>query len=322
MSMEDVLAARAIDYARFLISCAEPIKAFKVLESVAPVSSLEHPDVLAMKASLRKQVDQFFSDADYVRRYTVYDNGGVPNEPFSDTGLLSLFRAKATIELAGSKRPERYLSIGGGEGTVPLHVMNQNPKVQVTLSELLGVGGDVEKALSEKHPGRVLVTGRYDVPNNHPARGKAGSFDVIECLEVVEHVTNDLRFLKNIRAALAPGGMLLLSTPNSVDWIESKLTREFGDGNWYHHVRAYTARSLATVMRKAGLVPTIFYAEKCLYVMAFAGTTNEQAYVKHAAYEDGADLTTQLDHVVDAKLLARVAGREVEVLVYQGVLLA
>jgi len=320
-SVEDLLAEKAMDYARFLISCAEPIKAFKVLESVAPVASLHHPDVLAMKASLKKQVDQYFSDEDYIKRYTVYDNGGVPNEPFSDTNLLNLFRAKATIQLATSAKPKRYLSIGGGEGSVPLHVLNRNPQTTVVLSELLGVGGDVAKALRAKHPGKVLVTGRYDVPNHHDARARATNFDVVECLEVIEHVTNDLRFLKNIREAMNPEGFLLLSTPNSVDWIESKLVREFGDKNWYHHVRAYTARSLATVMRAAGFKPTILYADKCLYVMAQPAKTCAKPFQSEAVWEPGTDMGQHIDKCVNAQLVARLADREVQVLVFEGVLL-
>lgn len=320
-SVEDLLAEKAMDYARFLISCAEPIKALEVLDSVAPVASLHHPDVLAMKASLKKQVDQYFSDEAYIKRYTVYDNGGVSNEPFSDTNLLNLFRASATIALTSQIKPDRYLSIGGGEGTVPLHVLHKNPNTSVVLSELLGVGGSVAAALEQKHPGRVSVTGRYDVPEDHVAYGVDKDFDAVECLEVIEHVTDDLLFLKNIRKAMSPKGVLLLSTPNSVDWIESKLVRDFGDKNWYHHVRAYTARSLATVLRKAGFSPTIMLEQRCLFVIAVPHEACDNPYTETAVYENGSDLGQHIDKVVPANLMTNIAERSVQVLAYQGVLL-
>ena len=318
-TIKALLAARAVEYARTLISCGEPIKALKVLEEVAPVSALEHQEVQEMSKTLRKQVDQFFSDEDYVRRYTVYDNGGVPNEPFSDVGLLPLFRAQATIELAGQKKPARYLSIGGGEGTVPLHVLNNNPDTKATLSELLGVGGSVAAALEAKHPGRVSVTGRYDTPNR-PTEND-GSFDMVECLEVVEHVTDDLLFLQNIRESLVEGGLLVLSTPNSTDWVEQKLVSDFGPGNWYHHVRAYTPRSLATVLRKAGFKPTIVYTEKTLYVMARRDEPVSNPYVEQEDYVDSNYLDKQADKRVNCLMAARMLSKEVPVVVFEGVLL-
>jgi 2-polyprenyl-6-hydroxyphenyl methylase/3-demethylubiquinone-9 3-methyltransferase len=39
-------------------------------------------------------------------------------------------------------------------------------------------------------------------------------FDLITCLEVVEHVTDRSRFINNLFGLLRPGGLLLFSTPN------------------------------------------------------------------------------------------------------------
>ncbi len=39
-------------------------------------------------------------------------------------------------------------------------------------------------------------------------------FDLITCLEVIEHVADPGRFVADLAALLAPGGMLILSTPN------------------------------------------------------------------------------------------------------------
>jgi 2-polyprenyl-6-hydroxyphenyl methylase / 3-demethylubiquinone-9 3-methyltransferase len=39
-------------------------------------------------------------------------------------------------------------------------------------------------------------------------------FDLVTAMEVIEHVTDPAAFVANLRAALAPGGLLVLSTPN------------------------------------------------------------------------------------------------------------
>lgn len=41
-----------------------------------------------------------------------------------------------------------------------------------------------------------------------------GTFDLVTCLEVIEHVADKHAFLSELAAKLAPGGLMILSTPN------------------------------------------------------------------------------------------------------------
>jgi 2-polyprenyl-6-hydroxyphenyl methylase/3-demethylubiquinone-9 3-methyltransferase len=45
-----------------------------------------------------------------------------------------------------------------------------------------------------------------------------GQFDLITSLEVIEHVAEPQAFLSAIAKRLAPGGLLILSTPNATGW--------------------------------------------------------------------------------------------------------
>jgi len=45
-----------------------------------------------------------------------------------------------------------------------------------------------------------------------------GQFDLITCMEVIEHVADPEAFLKALARRLAPGGLLVLSTPNATGW--------------------------------------------------------------------------------------------------------
>ena len=46
----------------------------------------------------------------------------------------------------------------------------------------------------------------------------AGQFDLVTSMEVIEHVAEPGAFLKALAARLAPGGLLVLSTPNATGW--------------------------------------------------------------------------------------------------------
>lgn len=259
MTVRDLLVDATMNYARLLIQAAQPREAYRVLTEVAPVCALEHWDVRQLAAELEDKIDHAFDDEAYLRRYGAYANGGEPDRPFSDTNLMNLFRARATVHFAKQRQPKSYLSVGGGEGSVPRAIMEACPDAKLYYSELFEVGGAVAQALTDTFPGRVAVVGRFDL---EPPPSK--QYDLIECLEVVEHVVDDVQFLRNLRQSLTDDGVLLLSTPNSTDWFERSLL----NGEWYHHLTAYTPRSLAEKMLSVGLCPTIYYVEKCLYCVA------------------------------------------------------
>ncbi|HVF84072.1 MAG TPA: bifunctional 2-polyprenyl-6-hydroxyphenol methylase/3-demethylubiquinol 3-O-methyltransferase UbiG [Sphingomicrobium sp.] len=45
-----------------------------------------------------------------------------------------------------------------------------------------------------------------------------GRFDLVTALEVIEHVASPAAFLRSLADRLAPGGLLILSTPNRTGW--------------------------------------------------------------------------------------------------------
>ena len=45
-----------------------------------------------------------------------------------------------------------------------------------------------------------------------------GQFDLVTSMEVIEHVANPQSFIDSLAARLAPGGLLILSTPNKTAW--------------------------------------------------------------------------------------------------------
>lgn len=46
----------------------------------------------------------------------------------------------------------------------------------------------------------------------------AGKFDLVTCMEVIEHVADPAVFVQELAQRLAMGGLLILSTPNATGW--------------------------------------------------------------------------------------------------------
>jgi SAM-dependent methyltransferase len=91
-----------------------------------------------------------------------------------------------------------------------------------------------------------------------------GLFDTIVVLDVIEHLENDLAFLRATSALCAEGGRLLISVP-AFQALWSQHDETFG------HFRRYSARQLERVVRDAGLVPErITYTNSAVFPVAAA----------------------------------------------------
>ena len=80
----------------------------------------------------------------------------------------------------------------------------------------------------------------------------ARPFEIVTAFDVIEHVADPVAFLREVRAALEPGGVLFLSTPD----VESAGARLFG--RWWHfyypsHLSYFAPRTLAHAAARNGL---------------------------------------------------------------------
>ncbi len=66
---------------------------------------------------------------------------------------------------------------------------------------------------------------------------KNNTYDVVVSFQVIEHIKNDRKYLKEIHRVLKPGGKALITTPN----IKMSLSRN----PW--HIREYTAKGLKSM---------------------------------------------------------------------------
>lgn len=94
-----------------------------------------------------------------------------------------------------------------------------------------------------------------DVRHLGGRRDFLGRFDVVVCLENIEHVLDDDRLIRDIALCLKPGGRLLLTTPyyyyRPISVSDMGPFREVEDGG--HVRRGYTRQMLRELCDSAGL---------------------------------------------------------------------
>ncbi len=107
----------------------------------------------------------------------------------------------------------------------------------------------------------------------HDAPQVAGSIDVLTMFDVIEHVPDPLGDLRKASDLVAPGGLLVVSTPN-IDGLFPRISLRFAKtlDYWPHpeppyHLYQFSVITLAAMLQKAGfeLIETRHYAIDLAY---------------------------------------------------------
>lgn len=109
--------------------------------------------------------------------------------------------------------------------------------------------------------------GSRDLPQAIPYPD--GTFQFTICTEMLEHVLDSMHLLRELRRVTAPGGLVLVTTPNQAKLSHRLRLMFLGQSiyyplsesimyrltDWRPHLREYTMAELGTMVRDAGLVP-------------------------------------------------------------------
>src|ERR1700730_5803472 len=119
----------------------------------------------------------------------------------------------AKIAECARERPGRALEIGFGAGVYLRELATRYKEVVGTDLNL----GQIEHARARTADVVNLEVLIDDITDSHlPAH----SFDLVLCSEVLEHIRNTGRAITGIRRVLAPGGLLIVSTPQRHSLME------------------------------------------------------------------------------------------------------
>lgn len=133
----------------------------------------------------------------------------------------------------------RVLDVGAGNGAFMAQALRRFPELDIYGAEFS------QAAIDIAHPGirprlaRCDLQSRQDLP-------WGGGFQVITCMEVLEHLPDDRLALQNMAGALSPGGNLFISVPA---WEKKWGPQDVTAG----HVRRYEPAVMRARIEAAGL---------------------------------------------------------------------
>jgi dolichol-phosphate mannosyltransferase len=125
-------------------------------------------------------------------------------------------------------------------------------RIVQSLPQSVGVDMQIRKLRWLRAPGRQLVQASLmRLPFSD------GAFDAVICSEVIEHIPRDSIDLGDMVRVLAPGGTLVLGTPDYGRWIwralEGLYKKIFPQGYATEHINPYTRRELRRQIERLGL---------------------------------------------------------------------
>jgi SAM-dependent methyltransferase len=145
--------------------------------------------------------------------------------------------------MADTIRPfcgRRVLEIGSGTGNLTRQLI---PRDRYVASDINPLYLSTLRGLTADRP--YLDVTLTDVTRGDSFPRVEGGFDTVVCLNVVEHVDDDLGALANIRSVLAPGGRAIVLVPQGPE-IFGTLDEVLG------HKRRYTRATLEKLAGDAG----------------------------------------------------------------------
>lgn len=181
--------------------------------------------------------------------YDVVGSGGEPI-PFHAHRLRGTLLALEHVLRSGPERP-KILDIGCGAGVLTAAIRRR-----FSAATLFAIDASLTAIISanEQFAGIDFAVGdAFTLPYS------SGYFDVVVCNNIWEHVSDPLRLLESVRRVLAPGGVIVISTPNR--YRLSNLSRVLrGEPVTFlsdHHVTEYTIGQVLELLHFGGFAPEV-----------------------------------------------------------------
>jgi SAM-dependent methyltransferase len=178
----------------------------------------------------------------YPSNYYAYDFSTKKSLGFRVKELLDRRSIRAYLKVARPGLP--ILDVGSGDG----RLLDMFAAEGVAREKLYGMELDPRAVERARARGFDVALGRFEDIKYEP-----GSFGLVVMQQVIEHVIDPRDVLARVRDVLAPGGAVVLETPNAASWDHWLFSRRYWGG--YHiprHLHLFNPKSLSRLLEAVG----------------------------------------------------------------------
>lgn len=145
------------------------------------------------------------------------------------------------------------LDVGGGTGWM-LDVMKKTDK-RIGLTQIVDIDTQAKNIAEEK--GHTYFEGMIETFTTDKR------FHLILMLNLVEHVADPLAVLQKAESLLAPGGIIVIKTPNTVSWDARLYKKSYWGGlHCPRHWTIFSEKSFRILLQSTGLkIKTLQYTQ-------------------------------------------------------------
>ncbi len=186
----------------------------------------------------------------YPPEYYAYNLLEQPGEGKAATDRLKMRmyqrRLADVVDRCGKSGALRILDIGCADGR--LLDWYRSSSVGHRL-ETHGIELSETAAATARARGHRVVTGRFEVDTQL----EPGTFDLMLALHVIEHVDDPERFARRAAELLAPGGLLVVATPNWDSAEARRFAKHWGGNHFPRHWTLYDEPTIRALAESVGL---------------------------------------------------------------------
>jgi 2-polyprenyl-3-methyl-5-hydroxy-6-metoxy-1,4-benzoquinol methylase len=178
----------------------------------------------------------------YPPNYYAYDFSTKKSLGFRVKELLDRRSVRAYLDVALPGRP--ILDVGCGDGRLLRMFASQGMEP----AQLHGMELDPRAVERARAQGLNVKLGRFEDLDYAPR-----SFGLVVMQQVIEHVIDPRDVLARVHEVLAPGGAVVLETPNTASWDHGLFSRRYWGG--YHiprHLFLFNPKSLSRLLDETG----------------------------------------------------------------------
>lgn len=199
-----------------------------------------------------KSIQKVMDKSGYHSLAPSYDPGCMFSDEMTDAQIsrvLGVAEKTRILRSYRSREPQKFLDIGCGAGGYLLAARSLGFEVR-----------GIEPSLSHSEVARTKLG--LPVTNGYFESGKLSEqFDVVMLSHVIEHIFEPLKFIEDIFRVVAPGGALIVVTPN-VESLSAKITGKY----WsmlkpVDHVTMLGKRSMSICCPPGAMIESLYTHE-------------------------------------------------------------